>query len=602
VNITVNAAPTVTLTVPAPGASVFGTNITVNYTLIGSGYDHLRLSLDGNAVLITNPTGSYTFTNVTPGGHTVTAQLEDAQSAVVAGATATVSFTALAPPPNQPPSVDVGADQTLAVGQTLDLQAAVVDDGWPNPPGAVSLNWASQSGPATPTWPLNDANQAHTHVVFPTAGTYVLRLTANDSQFTSFDELTVTVTAPNVAPVVSFTRSPLVGSAPLTVAVNGTGSSDSDGTIVGYGWTFGDGGTASGVTASHVYPTAGTYTITLTVTDNAGATASTTATVNVQGNWWNAAWGARRELTFNTSGISEAQVNFPVLVKLTPANFDYTQVRANGADLRFVDADGVTVLSHEIATFNVGGESLIWVKVPRIEPNSTTDSMTMYLSNPTAPDGQNRTGVWSNGYAGVWHLDGVFTDATANANHGVNQGTSAVTGYLGGARSFNGTSNYIAVANAASLALANTLTLEAWVRPTVVGTYGRIIDKKNQWTDTAGYDLEYMATANQLTSVASGSTYGRGSVNLNDGAWHYVAATLNGSVAQVYVDGTNVTSTSAITPVVAGTQPLAIGRRSGGGDYFTGLIDEVRVSNVRRSDAWITTQRRSMVGTLITFH
>ncbi len=396
VNITISAAPTVTLTAPLQGASVSGPNVAVKYTLIGSGYDHVRLLLDGVGVAIANPTGSYTFNDVVPGGHTVVAQLEDAQNAVLAGATATVGFNVLAPPINQPPSVNVGVDQTLAVGQTLDLQAAVVDDGWPNPPGAVTLQWTSQSGPATPTWPLNDVNQAHTHVVFPTAGTYVLRLTANDGQYTSFDELTITVTAANVAPVVSFTRSPLVGPAPLTVAVNGTGSSDSDGTIVGYAWTFGDGGTASGVTASHVYTTVGTYTITLTVTDNSGATASTTATMNVQDNWWNAAWGARRELTFDTTGTTEAQLDFPVLVKLTPSNFDYTQVQANGADLRFIDADGVTVLSHEIATFNVGGESLIWVKVPRIEPNSTTDSITMYWNNPTAPDGQDPSGVFSN--------------------------------------------------------------------------------------------------------------------------------------------------------------------------------------------------------------
>ncbi len=592
--------------IPSPSTGSWGGNVGLALVVrnnIGSGYDHVRLLFDGVGVVIVNPTGSYTFNDVVPGGHTVVAQLEDAQNAVLAGATATVGFNVLAPPINQPPSVNVGVDQTLAVGQTLDLQAAVVDDGWPSPPGAVTLQWTSQSGPATPTWPLNDANQAHTHVVFPTAGTYVLRLTANDGQYTSFDELTITVTAANVAPVVLFTRSPLVGAAPLTVAVNGSGSSDSDGTIVGYAWTFGDGGTASGVTASHVYTTVGTYTITLTVTDNSGATASTTATMNVQGNWWNAAWGARRDLTFNTSGIAEAQVDFPVLVKLTPSNFDYTQVQANGADLRFIDADGVTVLSYEIATFNVGGESLIWVKVPRIEPNSTTDSMTMYWNNPTAADGQNRAGVWSNGYAGVWHFDGTLNDSTSNANHGVNQGTTAVPGYLGGARSFNGTSSYIGVVNAASLALANTLTLEAWVKPLADVIDGaRIIDKKNLWNDTAGYELEYKGAVNRLTSVAGGGSYGRGIVELDDGAWHYVAATYNGVVAQVYADGTNVTTLSAITPVVAGTVPLSIGRRSGGGDYFNGLIDEVRISNVRRSDAWITTQRRSMDGSLVTFH
>ena len=59
--------------------------------------------------------------------------------------------------------------------------------------------WKSARGrlaPATPSWPLNDADDAHTHVVFPMAGTYVLRLTANDGVFSSYDEVIITVTDP----------------------------------------------------------------------------------------------------------------------------------------------------------------------------------------------------------------------------------------------------------------------------------------------------------------------------------------------------------------------------------------------------------------------
>jgi PKD repeat protein len=68
------------------------------------------------------------------------------------------------------------------------------------------------------------------------------------------------------------------------VSFNGSASSDPDGTISSYAWTFGDGGTGSGVTASHTYTTAGTFTAKLTVTDNLGATASTTATITVTSN------------------------------------------------------------------------------------------------------------------------------------------------------------------------------------------------------------------------------------------------------------------------------------------------------------------------------
>ncbi|MBG6180771.1 PKD repeat protein [Arthrobacter sp. CAN_A1] len=67
----------------------------------------------------------------------------------------------------------------------------------------------------------------------------------------------------------------------MVVSVDGSGSSDSDGTVAGYAWTFGDGGTATGVNASHTFGAAGTYPVRLTVTDDDGATHSRTTDVTV---------------------------------------------------------------------------------------------------------------------------------------------------------------------------------------------------------------------------------------------------------------------------------------------------------------------------------
>ena len=81
----------------------------------------------------------------------------------------------------------------------------------------------------------------------------------------------------NVNPVASFTRS----CSALTCNFDGADSRDPDGSIVSYGWTFGDGQTGTGQTTTHRYAAAGTYTARLTVTDNQGATHSSTATVTV---------------------------------------------------------------------------------------------------------------------------------------------------------------------------------------------------------------------------------------------------------------------------------------------------------------------------------
>jgi len=85
--------------------------------------------------------------------------------------------------------------------------------------------------------------------------------------------------APNAAPTAVISANPTSGVAPVAVNFSGAGSSDPDGTIASYAWTFGDGTTGTGATVSHTYAAAGSYTARLTVTDNKGATGTTTVTI-----------------------------------------------------------------------------------------------------------------------------------------------------------------------------------------------------------------------------------------------------------------------------------------------------------------------------------
>ncbi|MDQ8168971.1 MAG: S8 family serine peptidase [Gemmatimonadota bacterium] len=82
-------------------------------------------------------------------------------------------------------------------------------------------------------------------------------------------------TPTNVAPTASFTHSCTA----LTCTFNGGASADTDGTIASYSWAFGDGTTATGANPTKTYGAGGTYSATLTVTDNVGATGTQTRSV-----------------------------------------------------------------------------------------------------------------------------------------------------------------------------------------------------------------------------------------------------------------------------------------------------------------------------------
>lgn len=89
------------------------------------------------------------------------------------------------------------------------------------------------------------------------------------------------VTTGGGRPIADFTATPTAGASPLHVDFDGTASRD-DGSVASYAWDFGDGATATGATTSHDYA-AGSYTASLTVTDNDGGTCTATRTVVASG-------------------------------------------------------------------------------------------------------------------------------------------------------------------------------------------------------------------------------------------------------------------------------------------------------------------------------
>lgn len=111
---------------------------------------------------------------------------------------------------------------------------------------------------------------------YETTGDYTITLTVRDSNGL-LDSTTreVSVLGPNTPPVAAFSAE----TNGLSVTVDGSGSDDPDGELASYSWDWGDGTTSTGLTSAHTYSEAGEHTVTLTVTDDRGATAEATRTV-----------------------------------------------------------------------------------------------------------------------------------------------------------------------------------------------------------------------------------------------------------------------------------------------------------------------------------
>ena len=115
------------------------------------------------------------------------------------------------------------------------------------------------------------------------SGNYIIYVKAvGQPSLTNKMSAGVQLTVPNLPPTAALTVTPTSGTGPLTVSASTAGSSDPDGTVSSTSMDFGDGSAAvSGPSASHIYSTAGTYSVTATVTDNLGATATKSVAVVV---------------------------------------------------------------------------------------------------------------------------------------------------------------------------------------------------------------------------------------------------------------------------------------------------------------------------------
>lgn len=311
----------------------------------------------------------------------------------------------------------------------------------------------------------------------------------------------------------------------------------------------------------------------------------------------------RRQITVDNSSLVESLADFPVPVSLTQADDD-NLLGATSTAVRFVAADGETVLPHDVDTSS-GSGAVFWVSVSLPDTSQPAPTFWAYFGDLGSADtAADAPAVWSS-FISVHHLgDATFVDSTGNGHDGTFDGSdtepSQAAGAIGGATSFDGSGNAVLLGGAAEVYnLTTGLSVSAWVQvPSWVSAWECVVCKGDSaWRLHRDDVSSYPDFGTVQASDGAYSDLEATSV-VDDGDWHLLAIEYDGSDKRMYVDGGSaaVMSSSALA---TNAYQVDLGcnlepANPPGNRYFAGVMDEVRIAATPRGSAWIAAEYRAV--------
>jgi len=302
-----------------------------------------------------------------------------------------------------------------------------------------------------------------------------------------------------------------------------------------------------------------------------------------------------KQITISPTYVDATLTGFPILIHDNTGDL-LGKVLSNASDIAFYAVGNVTQYSHEIDEYNsTTGELWAWVNITSVS-SSVNTILYMYYGDADGGRtiGHNPTLVWDQNFTGVFHMNessGVCYDSSLYSNHGTfnNDLPNQTAGKIGYGQYFDSSSDdNISLPAGCFVTTANTF--ECWY-----DSYGpdQIDCLYQQYTDTANRVWFYLYTgaAQYDWALYVGSVF---QFDINVGnrntSWEKVAAGYESGWGGFRINTTLVGSDTSVTPSSIWTfTSITLGATNVGGAHFEGIMDEVRISNINRSTAWLDT-------------
>ncbi len=331
--------------------------------------------------------------------------------------------------------------------------------------------------------------------------------------------------------------------------------------------------------------------------------------------WYSENWLYRKQIVIDSDLVEDDLQDFPFLISNTDEDLR-RNARSDGHDIIFTAADGVSEVNYERKLYDpANGQLIAWVKT---DLSSSADTfLYMYYGNSgIATDHSTTTGVWDADYLGVWHMDepptGSANDIKDSSGYGHDMtsynmdSSKRIVTDTGYAYDFDGAGDYLEDSDGENYINGlSQFTVELWLKSDVTGSdRGFIIGEPPAGNDsffTLRYDEAGANNQNTYHNLVKGAITITGptekqyesSAGVQTTDWqHLVFRWQSGGQYEVLINGqydSYTFNSPAGTGVTTGATMLRIGQ--GGKDNtaalgWDGVIDEVRISDLYRSDAW----------------